>query len=291
VKAAPFVYHAPEDKAGVLKLMSELDDARVLAGGQSLMPMINLRIAAPSHLVDLNFAKDLSGIEIRDNKLVVHAMTRQREAEQSPLVQQHCPLLHEALHFVGFQQTRNRGTVGGSIAHLDPTAELVTVAFALEADIIVESVDGERRIPAVEFPAGYLASQIEPNEVLTRVEFPIWPDGHGAAFDEVTRRGESFALVSVGALAHRDSDGTITKASLAIGGLAPAPVFLDAVKILEGKRPDNAAIDVIADDAANLDADGDLNTPSEYKQRLAGVLTKRTLRRAIAAAEVSRHAG
>ncbi len=284
MKASQFAYHAPRERAELLKLLNELEDARVIAGGQSLVPMMNLRLAAPSNLIDLNSVADLSGISIEGERLVIGAMTRQRSAERSPLVSQYCPLLVEALNNVGFQQTRNRGTVGGSVAHMDPTAEIVVACYALGADVVLESVRGERRLAIADFPTGYLTTQIEPDEVLVRIEIPLWSPGHGAAFQEVTRRGESFSVVSVAALVEVAPDGFITRTALAVGGLGATPICLDEMHALVGQHARVASIESLSMIAAALPADGDMVVSSEYKQYLASVLTRRTIRSAMARA-------
>lgn len=283
MKPAPFTYHAPATKAEVLGLLAELDDARVLAGGQSLMPMMNLRLAAPAHLIDLNGVAELDGIRLEGDVLVVETMTRQRAAERSALVAQACPLLHAALEHVGFQQTRNRGTVGGSIAHMDPTAELPVAASALDATLVVESRAGARRFPFAELSEGYLATQIATDEMLVRVEFPLWPAGHGAAFEEVTRRGESFSVVAVAAMVLLDGAGAFARVAIAVGGIAAAPVRLaDVESALLGHAPDEAAFAMAGAAAAAQEIDEAPFAPVAYKRQLADVLTRRALRRAVA---------
>lgn len=281
MKSAAFQYHAPGTRAELLTLLAELDDARVIAGGQSLVPMMNLRLAAPEHLIDLNGLPELDGVELVDGSMIVGAMTRQRAAERSALVAQACPLLAEALQHVGFQQTRNRGTIGGSIAHMDPTAELPVVAQALDAVLGIESRRGDRRLPFDELSAGYLATQIESDEVLVRIEFPCWPQGHGWGFDEVTRRGESFSIVSVAALVTLAGDGTVARAAIAIGGLSAAPLRLsEGEAALQGQPISEAAIAAVAAAAGDLPADGDHFAPAAFKLHLAQVLVGRTLQRA-----------
>ncbi|MEP9375377.1 xanthine dehydrogenase family protein subunit M [Aquabacter sp. CN5-332] len=291
MKPAAFAYHTPASKAELLSLLSELEDARVIAGGQSLMPMMNLRLAAPSHLIDLNSLPELGGIAQDGDTLVIGAMTRQREAERSPLVARVCPLLRDALEHVGFQQTRNRGTVGGSIAHMDPTAELPVVASALDGVLIIESVRGVRRVPMGEFSVGYLATQVEPDEVLVRIELPLWPEGHGWGFEEVTRRGENFSVVCVAALVLLDGAGRISRAAIAVGGLAAAPVRLtEAEAVLTGAVPSEEAISAAAAFAGELEADDALFVPPDFKQHLARVLTTRALRSALERAGSQVHA-
>ncbi|TFL13199.1 xanthine dehydrogenase family protein subunit M [Pusillimonas caeni] len=281
MKAASFVYHAPRTSIELTQLLSSLDNVRMLAGGQSLMPMLNLRVAAPDHLVDLNRVEGLGGIELRGDKLVIGAMTRQREAELSPLVAEHCPLLIQALGYVGFQQTRNRGTVGGSIAHMDPTAELIVAAYVLDATVVLKSRDGERSMSVREFNDGYLCNKAKRGEFLARVEFPIRSERHGVAFEEVTRRGETLAVVSVGVLVELGREGELTRASAAVGGLRPAPVCLDAAPWL-GRAPQASMAEDLARRAGELIADDDLTIPAEYKQHVAGVLTRRAVGRALA---------
>ena len=291
MKPAAFTYHAPTSKAEVLSLLASLEDARVLAGGQSLMPMMNLRLAAPSHLIDLNGVAELDGIQLRGDTLAVGAMTRQRTAERSPLVARACPLLCEALGHVGFQQTRNRGTIGGSIAHMDPTAELPVVASALDAVLVVESPAGERRVPFADLSTGYLATQLEPDEILVRVDFPVWPPAHGWGFAEVTRRGESFAVVTVAALVLLDAAGAFSRVALAVGGLSAAPIRLAEVEAsLIGQRPDESASAQAAAAAGALEADDALFVPPDFKRHLARTLTRRALHSAVARAGSLSHA-
>jgi carbon-monoxide dehydrogenase medium subunit len=281
MKAAPFAYHAPATKAEALDMLAGLDDARVLAGGQSLLPMMNLRLAGPTHLIDLNGVPELAGISRAGDALVIGTMTRQRAAERSALVHEACPLLAEAMEHVGFQQTRNRGTVGGSIAHMDPTAEIPVAASALDAMLTVESAAGARQFPIGELAEGYLMTQIAPDEMLTRVALRLWPKGHGHAFEEVTRRGESFCVVCVAALATLDASGAFSRLAIAIGGLAEAPVRLSGIEAdLVGARADQDAFRAAGAAAGALAADEAPFAPPAYKRHLAGVLTERTLARA-----------
>ena len=182
MKPAAFAYHAPRSRAELLSLLATLSDARMLAGGQSLVPLLNLRLAGPANLIDLNTIPELDTIAIQGDRLHLGAMVRQRAAEHSALVRQSCPLLAEALRHVGHQQTRNRGTIGGSLAHMDPTAELPVVACALDAILTVESLRGPRTLPFATWSTGYLSTQIAPDEALTGIDLPNWPPGHGWGF-------------------------------------------------------------------------------------------------------------
>ena len=281
MKASAFTYHAPRSRAEALGLLATLDGARVLAGGQSLMPMLNFRLAAPEHLVDLNRIPELSGIRLVGDTLHIGAMTRQREVQQSEVIQRHVPLLQAALAHVGHQQTRNRGTLGGSLCHLDPAAELVTAAATLDATLIAESARGTRRIPFAAWCDGYLTNALEPGELLAEVEFPVWPAGHGYAFSEFARRKGDFAIVGVAALVTMNGN-TIDRIALSAGGCAAAPQRLTAVEqALIGKAPDADAIREAARLASNIEAQSDPYVSADYRRHLARVMTERSLTDAV----------
>ena len=283
MKPAPFIYYAPRSRDALLALLAAHTDARLLAGGQSLVPLLNLRLAAPGHLIDLGGVPGLDGIT-RDSALLrVGAMTRQRTAERSAAIAEACPLLSEALLHVGFQQTRNRGTIGGSIAHMDPTAELPVVACATDAVLWLESPNGRRPVPFAQWSAGYLATVIASDEVLVSIDVPCWPAEHGWSFQEVTRRGEGFAMVAAAALVACDATGRVVRSAIAVGGLSAAPQRVTAAEaLLMGQRPDSGMIAAAGAAAASLPAEGDLYAPGDYKRHLARVLTERTLAQALA---------
>lgn len=282
MKPSPFTYHAPSTLDEALALVATLDNARVLAGGQSLVPMLNLRVAQPDHLIDLGRIAELTGLEDTPAGLRIGAMTTQRTIERSAAVRQSCPLLIDALRHVGHQQTRNRGTIGGSLCHLDPSAELPVAACALDPILTIASRAGRRQIPFSEFPAGYLTSQLEPDEILVRIDFGQASPGTGTAFEEFARRPADFAIVSVAAMVTTDVDGTVSEVRIAVGGIDASPVRLDAAEaMLTGRPADAARIKEAAAIATALPADGDLNNPAEYRQELAGVLTERALTKAL----------
>src|ERR1700692_4435865 len=174
MKPPPFSYHDPRTTADVVGLLGRLDNAKLLAGGQSLMPMLNLRYVLPDHVIDLNRVDGLSYIREQNGALEFGAMTRQRDIEFSDLVRRRCPLMHEAIAQVGHRQTRNRGTLGGSLCHLDPAAELVSVAAAVDAEVAVTGKNGTRSIAFSNFPAGYMMPSIELDELVTGATFPCW---------------------------------------------------------------------------------------------------------------------
>jgi carbon-monoxide dehydrogenase medium subunit len=287
MKPSAFTYHAPKTLDEALDLLATLDNARVLAGGQSLMPMMNYRVVQPEHLIDLGRIAALTFVKDTSDGLSVGAMTTQRTIERNALVRKHCPLLIDALFHVGHQQTRNRGTIGGSICHLDPSAELPVTACALDAVMTVASQAGRRKIPFAEFPAGYLTSSLEPNEILVQIDFESWPERTGSAFEEFAIRPADFAIVSIAAVITIDESGIISQARIATGGIAAVPMRMTTVEaMLEGQRADPALIENAAAAAAALPAEGDDNNPSEYRQELAGHLTQRALTSAIQRARI-----
>jgi carbon-monoxide dehydrogenase medium subunit len=282
MKPAAFTYHAPQTLAEALDLVAALDNVRVLAGGQSLMPMMNYRVVQPEHLIDLGRIPELAFVDDGSEGLKVGAMTTQRTIERSAVVRQKCPLLTDALFHVGHQQTRNRGTIGGSICHLDPSAELPVAACALDAVMTVANTSGRRKIPFAEFPAGYLTNSLEPNEILVAIDFGKWPERAGSAFEEYAVRPADFAIVSVAAVVAISRDDIITVARLAAGGIAPVPTRLSGAEaMLKGQRASEELIARAAAAVAALPADGDDANPPEYRQELAGYLTQRALTKAI----------
>src|SRR5919197_4734918 len=219
MKPPPFSYHDPRTITDAIALLGRLENAKLLAGGQSLMPMLNMRFVLPDHIIDLNQVEGLAFIRESNGALEIGAMTRQRDLEFSDLIRQRCPLMHAAILNVGHRQTRNRGTLGGSLCHLDPSAELVAVAAALDAVLTVEGPGGSREIPFALFPAGLMTPALREGELLTAVRFPLWRKGHGAAFVEFSRRHGDFAIVSAAVLLEEDANGRIVRTSLTLGGI------------------------------------------------------------------------
>ena len=290
MKPAPFVYHAPDTLAAALDLMATLDNARPLAGGQSLMPMMNFRVATPDHLIDLGRVDGLVGLERVGDRLRIGAMTTQRTLEKSSLVREACPLLAEAIDHVGHQQTRNRGTLGGSLCHMDPGAELPVAAMALGAELIVASARGTRVLAFADFPMGYLTTALEPDEILTRVDLPVAGPREGWAFIEFNRRPADFAIVSVAVRLSLDDGGQIARAAIALGGVRPTPLkALDVETALTGQTPDMATIARAAAIIGTLDYEGDDLYPADYRRDLCETLTRRALTRAIDRAKGRSH--
>src|SRR5262245_4286459 len=212
------------------------DQAKLLAGGQSLVPLLNFRLARPAHLVDLNEIPGLDGIRVDDGRLVIGTMTRQRAAETSALVRAHCPLLAEALPLVAHVQIRNRGTVGGSLAHADPAAELPAVLAALDGEVVLRSSSGDRVLKAEQFFVSYFTSAAAPGEMLVEVRLPGMLPSTGSAFLEVGRRTGDFALVGVAVTVTIDGSGVCTAGTVALTGVGPTPVVArGAARALVGR--------------------------------------------------------
>jgi carbon-monoxide dehydrogenase medium subunit len=290
MKPAPFVYHDPRTVAEACDLLATRENTRVLAGGQSLMPMMNFRAVTPGYLIDLNRIAELSYLRVEKGALEVGAMTRQRELEFSTDVGGRCAVLHEALAHVGHRQTRNRGTFGGSLCHLDPSAELVNVTALLGGTLHAVSTRGGRNIPFPEFAVGYLTTSLAPDELLAGVTLPLPRPGHGHAFVEFARRRGDFSIVACSALLGLDARGDIAEATIALSGMSHAPVRPAAIeRALLGQKPDAAAFKAAAAEAAKLDAAGDPFVSAGYRRHLARVLTYRALERAAARARETAH--
>jgi CO/xanthine dehydrogenase FAD-binding subunit len=285
VKPPPFEYHAPSSTAEALELLAQVgSDGKVLAGGQSLVPLLNLRLARPAHLIDINaLQSEIGDIRADDGGLAIGALTRQRSAERSTLIAERCPLLAEALPLIGHPQIRNRGTIGGSLAHADPASELPAVAAVLEADLVVRGARGERVIRPDAFFVSYLTTTLEPDELLVEVRIPAWPSGAGWSYQEVSRRHGDFAMVGVAALVRLDPSGTIAEARLGYTGAAAAPVRARAAeRSLAGQPPSADAFAEAAEQAGrDLDPQDDVHASAAYRRHVARVLTRRALQAAV----------
>jgi carbon-monoxide dehydrogenase medium subunit len=276
-------YEAPATVADALELMTEhQDEASVLAGGQSLIPLLALRLARPATLIDINGLPELSGVSVSDGWAALGAVTREYAAEESPVIAETVPLLAAALPLIGHEAIRNRGTIGGSLAHADPSAELPAVALALDAELVVRSRSGERVIPAAEWFEGFLSTSRRPDELLVEVRFPTAPPGTGVAFLEVARRHGDFAMVGLAASLTL-SGGVIADARLAFAGVSDSPVRAAAAeRLLVGERPSASLFEDAAQRAtADLDPPADLHGSSEYRKKVAATLVRRGLQAAV----------
>ena len=275
-------YEAPKAVSEAVELLAEhLDEASVLAGGQSLIPLLALRLAHPAVLIDINGIDELSGVSSADGWVAVGAMTREYVAEESGTVAGAVPLLAAALPLIGHEAIRSRGTIGGSLAHADPAAELPAVARALDAEFVVHSQSGERVIPAADWFEGFLTTSRRFDELLVEVRFPTARRGTGISFLEVARRHGDFAMVGL-ATSLTLSDGTISDARLAFAGMSDVPVrAADAEDLLIGERPSAELFDEAARRATeDIDPPADLHGSSDYRRKVAAALVRRGLRAA-----------
>ncbi|MBT4520867.1 MAG: xanthine dehydrogenase family protein subunit M [Halieaceae bacterium] len=287
MKPAPFDYYAPETLEQAVALLEKLEnedvDAKIIAGGQSLMPMLNLRMARPDALVDLGKIKTLDYIRQENGTIVIGAMTSKRAAEDSTLLRDRQPLLHAATGHIGHRQIRNQGTVGGSFAHADPAAEYGAVAQALGMEMVVVGPDGERIIPADEFYLSFLTTDIDATEVLTEVRAPIMPDNTGWAFQEVCRRKGDLAMAGT-AVTLRLEAGSCAEVVIAVFGVnATAARLPEAEQVVNGQAP-GEAIFAQAGEAAAAALDepiADVHATADYRRSLIATLVKRCLAEAV----------
>jgi aerobic carbon-monoxide dehydrogenase medium subunit len=257
--------------AAVAALVEHGDDAKILAGGHSLVPLLKLRLASPSVLVDVGRVKDLSFIRDAGDHISIGALTRHREVETSSLLAQHVPLLPKVAHHVGDNQVRHRGTIGGSIAHGDPASDLPTAAIALNATLVVRGPKGERTIAASDFFHGFLTTSLAPDELLTEIRVPK-TTGAGANYQKFNRRAQDWAIVGVAAW--RSANGV----GVALTNMGSTPVRASAVEAAVNSGA--SAADAAAFAADGTEPPADLNASVEYRQHLARVLTKRALQAA-----------
>ena len=281
MKPAPFAYHRPATAAEAVALLHELgDDAKVLAGGQSLVPMLSLRLAVFEHLIDIGGIETLRGIERRDDSLWIGAATTDAAVEASPEVAASAPLVARATPLIGHFQLRNRGTVGGSIAHADPAAEYPAVALALDARLEVLGPERTRTVEAVDFFSGYWETDLAADELLTGISFPVWSGRCGFGIEEVARRHGDFAMAGAAVALQVDDDDRVTRCGIGLLGLGPTPV-----------RARRAEAEILGCPADELDADelgrlalrdvedvpSDLHGSSEYRRRVGAVMVSRAL--------------
>lgn len=283
MKPSAFAYHRPSSVDEALALLVEHpDDAKVLAGGQSLIPLMNFRLSIPEQLVDINDIDELRGCESDGTVLRLGALTRHRELDTTPEIAAACPLLAQAAPFIGHPQIRSMGTLGGSISHADPSAELPGLMVVLDAVIVARGSRGERRIPASEFFSFHFTTTLEPGEIVASVEIPVAGEHEGAGFFEVAARHGDFAMAGAAATITVGPDDTVADARIACIAVASTPVRMSAAEeVLRGRQ---VTEEVLAEVAAavrdNLDPTPDLKVSAAYKKRTAGVLARRAVERA-----------
>jgi carbon-monoxide dehydrogenase medium subunit len=282
VKPGKFEYHAPTTVGEAAALLKEhADDCKVIAGGQSLVPMMSLRLASPSHLIDLNRIGGLDTIGVHDGQLRIGAMVRQSVAEHDALIASNVPLVAKAIPHIGHFQIRNRGTIGGSIAHADPASELPAVALALDAVIEADGPAGRREIAARDFFVSTWATTLSDDEILTGIRFPVWSGKCGFACEEVARRHGDFALVGA-VVGVSITDQRVDRAAIALFGVGTTPVRASAAEealIRDGVSADLALIGRTAADP--LSPTGDLHASAAYRKQVAATVVRRALANAL----------
>jgi carbon-monoxide dehydrogenase medium subunit len=289
MKAAPFAYYDPRTTSDLVGLLGRLENVRMLAGGQSLMPMLAMRYALPDHVIDLNRIPDLAYIRESGQGIEIGAMTRQRTLEHDPLIRRKLPILADALRWVGHIQTRSRGTIGGSLCHLDPAAEQPGIAALYDATLHVEGPRGRRDVAMAEWGLMYMTPNLEPDEALIGLTFPVWTQPHGHGFAEFAPRHGDYAIVAASALVALDG-GTIARAAIALVGVDVRPVRLgQAERALVGAPADADTVRGAAELASGIEFLSDAHVTGEYRSRLAAVLTRRALEAAIGRARSGAH--
>jgi carbon-monoxide dehydrogenase medium subunit len=287
VKPRPVRYARPQSVAEALAALAEPDaEAKVLAGGQSLVPLMSLRLAAPDLLVDINRLTELSYILVADGWVRLGALARHAEALASPAVGAAQPLLHQALRFVAHPAIRNRGTTVGSIVHADPAGEMPAVLALLDGTVRVASKAGERSIPASDFFLGSLESSVREDELAIEAQFPVRPArGTGTGFTEISRRRGDYAVCGVAAMVWFGADGRLSGAKAAYLSMAPSPPVLDLSEAVAGAPADSTSFPAAACLArSRLEPQSDIHATAAYRRQLAGVLTERALSEALAEA-------
>jgi CO/xanthine dehydrogenase FAD-binding subunit len=288
MKPAAFDYHCPSTLEEALSLLDQFGyDAKILSGGQSLIPMMNMRLARPEILIDINHIDELNYIRMTDSGIQIGGLTRHFELEHSKVMEQFCPLVTEGMKLIGHSQIRSRGTIGGSVVHADPTAELPVILSTIKATITLASHEGERTIPMDEFFLTYLTTTIEPNEILVSIQIPHLPARTGYAIDEFTLRKGDFAIILATAMVTLDEQGRVDSAVLGLGGVDGVPVLLNEITDeLIGKIPQIELIEQICKRIDKLvQPEPDIHASAEYRRDLCVTYAKRVLALAVQRAQ------
>jgi CO/xanthine dehydrogenase FAD-binding subunit len=281
MKPAPFDYVRPDSLAEACALLAADEDARVIAGGQTLVPMLAMRLARPAKLVDILRLPELAGIRAEQGAIMVGATTRQAQAERDPVIRTSLPMLARVLPWVGHPPTRNRGTVGGSIANADPSAEIPLVAVTLGDEIMLAAADGPTSTPADDFFIGPMLTAINPGECVSAIRFPVWPHQRiGTGFFEISARRSDFAFVAAAAQVALDDDNRCIEVALGVGGVGDRPLRLDISSLIGGALDTAPVTEAINVAAAELDAMSDLHASAAYRRRVAVALCTRALEQA-----------
>jgi len=285
MKPAPFDYVRPASLREACEILAADEDARIIAGGQTLVPMLAMRLARPSRLVDIARLDELRGIRAEPAVLTIGAATRQVEIERSDVARRALPLLAKALPWVGHPPTRSRGTVGGSIAHADPSAEIPLVAVTLGAEIEIANASGDSTTPADEFIIGPMLTAVMPGDCVRAIRFPVWSHPRiGTGFHEVSARQSDFAFVAAAAQVALDENGGCIEAALGLGGVGDRAIRIDVSALLGTAPSTAAAADIVRAVLADLEVGSDLHVSDSYRRRVAVTLAVRALEDAFAEA-------
>jgi carbon-monoxide dehydrogenase medium subunit len=284
---AAFDYHAPTTVKDALKLLDKLDDAKLLAGGHSLIPMMKLRLAQPKHLIDLGKVKGLTGVKEEKGVIVVGAMATHWEVESSRVLKAKVPVVAETAAVIGDPAVRNKGTIGGSLAHGDPAADMPATAIALGFEFVCEGAKGKRTVKVDDWFKGIMETALKDGEILTAIRIPVWPDGSGACYMKFPHPASRFAVVGVCAAVTVDKSGVCKKAGVGVTGAGTHAVRAKGVEAaLLNKRLDAATIEAAAQKAADgVDVQADLQGSVEYKAHLCRVFARRALEAAVKRAQ------
>lgn len=279
----PFAYHRATSVDEAIALLASNGESKLLAGGQSLLPVMKLRLAQPGALIDISEIDELRGARVAGDTLVIGALTRHHNLETDPLIVEHAPLLAEMAHVVGDQQVRNRGTIGGAIAHADPAADYPAGVLALDATLVIQGPDGSREVPVAEFFQGFMTTVLEPLDVLTAIMVPIARPGTGASYQKLANPASGYAIAGIAAVVEQAADGSIGAIRVGITGVGDVAYRATAVEeALTGQQPTDEAIT----DAATHATDGvepldDVQAPASYRARVAANLTRRAIKTAL----------
>lgn len=277
---AQFDYVAPTSLDEALQILADRgDDAKILAGGHSLLPAMKLRLAMPALLVDIGRIRSLSYVKIEDGTIRIGAMTTHFEIESSELLREHCRLLPETASHIGDVQVRNKGTIGGSVAHADPAADWPAAVLALDAEIVAAGPKGTRTISAGDFFVDMMTTALEPNEILSEIRIPVPAAGTGTAYMKVRQPASGFAVVGIAACVRKNADGMCASASIGVTGIASKAYRATAVEqALAGAALDGDAIATAAAAVASgVDVNGDLYASADYRRHLARIYTRRAI--------------
>jgi carbon-monoxide dehydrogenase medium subunit len=278
MKSPAFDYHCPTSVAEAVQLLAQ-DNVTLLAGGQSLVPMMNFRLLAPAALIDINNIVELGEMTISDSKISFGAMVRQRCLERDEALKKIAPIFGEAVLQIGHRQTRNRGTIGGSLCHLDPSAELPALCVLHDARLTLAGQTAKREVSIHDFIKGAMANGLSAGEMLTHVEITPWPKKHGYAFIEHARRAGDFALSSASCLMTLDQSGAVDRIAICVGGLGDKPVRLRQTEAAaKGMKFSQEIMDAADHEARSCSADGSLHASADFKRQIAATLAKRALR-------------